>query len=314
MAALVAIGSLLIVGVADNLTEGAVVGAGTLIRDRINPPTFVVSYSKAVEPLPSVTITRLETGEPVQIKKADADALVVASGAGNYRLRLQRAYEGELEALPIHLAVKGAGDMVQLDTADEKWESVAALARDGDTTGSARARSILTDTRWTVSALDRAQVKLAPTVTNGRIVELALADVGLREDGSPEERSRIARYWRRTSLASERGTSADSLTFPWGGTFLGYVVRSAGAEPPASAPAFMSWQTWGDAVPADAAAPGDIVIYSRGKLGPMPRLFAGVMLKRHANCIDVVAGNVADRVVITCVRTAPLAVRRASPD
>ena len=38
--------------------------------------------------------------------------------------------------------------------------------------------------------------------------------------------------------------------------------------------------------------------------------FAGIMLRRQPDCVEVVAGNVADRVVITCIKTSRLVSAR----
>jgi hypothetical protein len=100
-----------------------------------------------------------------------------------------------------------------------------------------------------------------------------------------------------------------SVTTPWNATFVGWAVRQAGAEPPKAAPAAASWRLWGEEVNPASMTPGVVAVF--GPDAPATKIsFAGIMLRRQPDCIEVVAGNVADRVVITCIKTSKLVSAR----
>lgn len=313
-AAVVMLGSVATFGIIDKLTEGAITSSADYLREKINPSTFVLSYSHPLSPPPAVTISRIETGEAIGVKRVDEDAAIVWAGAGNYRVKLARARDSVRQILPVLVAVKARNEMVAVETDDERWASTAALAKDGDSSYEVTPTpSLLSDTRWVVAPGDQDQARQAATPRGRQIVGAALAEVGVWESGSADDRARIAQYWVRSGLAGFAGTSANSLTLPWGGALLGYVVRKAGAAPPMQAPSFTSWRAWGDPVTRGAEAPGDVLVFSASTLAEArSRLLAGVFLRRRADCLEIIAGNIVDRAVITCVHGNIVAARRAA--
>jgi hypothetical protein len=95
-------------------------------------------------------------------------------------------------------------------------------------------------------------------------------------------------------------------------------VRQAGAEPPNGAASFLKWRDWGIDVPPSELGPGMVAVYRLDTAAGLPqstsRLLVGVVLRRQPDCIETIIGNVADRVVITCVAANLLTgVRRPAP-
>jgi uncharacterized protein (TIGR02594 family) len=144
-----------------------------------------------------------------------------------------------------------------------------------------------------------------------------LAEVGLFENGSDREKHRILSYWEAAAPGWADHVSMDGVqSYPWGGAFLGWILKQAGVEPPASAAAFKSWLDWGDEVMPGAIAPGMIAVFRLRDTSQVREaasgLLVGLVLRSRPDCIEIIAGNVADRVVVTCVAADRLiAVRRA---
>lgn len=99
---------------------------------------------------------------------------------------------------------------------------------------------------------------------------------------------------------------------PWGGAFLNWVMLQAGTSAPGSA-VFTSWLSWGESVPVERAAPGMVVIFDFPRLPEArSRLLVGILMRKKADCVEIIAGNVVDRVVLTCVAGTIKSVRKPS--
>jgi hypothetical protein len=129
----------------------------------------------------------------------------------------------------------------------------------------------------------------------------ALAEVGTYERGTNREKQRILSYWD--------ATDSQPLQRLWAGAFVAWIVKQAGMQLPNGPAALSNWRSWGDGVSADAASPGMIGIFTIPGLPSGNR--GGFVLRRQHDCIEIVAGNVGNRVVITCAKLSSLvAIRR----
>ena len=122
------------------------------------------------------------------------------------------------------------------------------------------------------------------------------------EKGSEREQRRVLSYWTGIMNVS-------STDWPWSGAFLGWAVKQAGAQPPRDSARVASWRQWDDEVPESSMSPGMVAVFQPNTA--TRSALAGIVLRRQPSCIEVVMGNIADRVVISCVRANMLvSVRR----
>jgi hypothetical protein len=131
-----------------------------------------------------------------------------------------------------------------------------------------------------------------------------MGQVGVTDGGSEADRNAIGTYWE--TVHPPFLPAGD----PWGGAFLGWAMYKAGVEPPAQSASFLSWQTWGKSIPIDRGEPGMVGIFDFPGLRQAPsKLLVGIILRRKPECTEVIVGNIANRVVITCVAVPLKAVR-----
>jgi uncharacterized protein (TIGR02594 family) len=160
----------------------------------------------------------------------------------------------------------------------------------------------LAATRWSLTEPDFAVLASVQDPVLRSMLANALAEVATFEQGSDQEKRRILSYW--TGIMN-----VTSVTMPWNATFVGWVARQAGAEPPNGAARAATWRTWGEDVNPANMTPGVVAVFAP-ETPTAGSGFVGIMLRRQADCIEVVAGNVADRVVITCVKASRLVSAR----
>jgi hypothetical protein len=112
----------------------------------------------------------------------------------------------------------------------------------------------------------------------------ALAEVGVFENGSDQEKRRIVAYW--SAVRPEFPANVNNLTVPWSGA---WAVRQSGAALPKGAAAHVNWRNWDAEVSPDALAPGMIALFRLDSAGgppsPRSRLLLGVVVRRQPGCI-----------------------------
>ena len=110
------------------------------------------------------------------------------------------------------------------------------------------------------------------------------------------------------------GWAGPTDTLAWGATFVSWVIDRARLAPPDGAAAYASWRNWGVLVSPELATPGMVAIFNRPAGGSQPRYTAGIIVRQRETCTEIVAGNLGDRVAVTCVNGKPLEVRWRPPE
>ncbi|WP_210161117.1 hypothetical protein, partial [Bradyrhizobium sp. STM 3809] len=196
----------------------------------------------------------------------------------------------------------------KVDTSESQWATVAALT-------APKTGGKLEGTRWTLAPSDNNALSAADG-RSAAILRAALSQLGIWEGGGDADQRAIAAYWKSAVEAGGIPPVAknDPIYGLWGGPFLAWAVVQAGAKPPSAAAAFRSWLNWGTEISPLKAKPGMIAIVDTGQhqLPARSGLMVGVLLGQRADCVEMVVGNIADRVVVTCVHGQVLSFR--SPD
>jgi hypothetical protein len=316
--ALISVLTAIAIGIADHFTGKIVPGLAEKIEHYFDPPRFLVTFSPPVEFSGGITVIRLDTQVPVPVKVFESvpgtSAFRAFAGPGTYELRLRGGTDrAGLELVTTH-KIDRSGDIWKVDTGERNWANAKSL-RTGDSlqgpAASPDAASILSGTRWNATEQDFALIATAEPGLLRLMLANALAEVGVFENGSEQEKRRIGAYWDATSLP---GWSIDKpSSVPWGTAFVAWTVRQAGLQIPAGSPAAGDgWRSWGNDASTDAITPGTVAIYRSNN--PRSISHSGIVIRRRPNCIEMVAGNIADRVVITCVAAPAIsAIRRPPP-
>jgi hypothetical protein len=306
------------IGIADHFTGKIVPALAEKIEHYFDPPLFFVTFSPPVDFSGGITVSRLETQVPAPGKALESvpgtNVFRAFAGPGTYELRLRGGTDRAGLELVDTNKIDRSGEIWKVDTGERNWAN-ATLLRTGEPTqrplaGSPDAASILSGTRWNATEQDFALIATAEPGLLRLMLANALAEVGVFEDGSEQERRRIGAYWEATPLP---GWSIDKRSImPWGTAFVAWTVRQAGLQIPAQNPAAGDgWRNWGEEVSTDAMTPGMVAIY-RPKNRPSVS-HSGIVVRRRPNCIEMVAGNIADRVVITCVAVQAISTIRRPP-
>lgn len=315
---IISVVSTICLGVADQFTSRVIPSLASRIDSFFDPPRFFLTFNPPVDLASGVTLTPFGADGTVAVKKSGERGLTAQAGPGVYELRVQRTQNAVAQELVDTKAIDKPGQLWTVDASERNWANAAALRGGGGSTtvsGSGAnptsppspASSVaLASTRWTLTEADFAVLAAVQDPVLRSMLANALAEVGTYEQGSDQEKRRILSYW--TGIMN-----VTSVTMPWSGAFIGWVARQAGAEPPRDAAVNASWGHWGDAVELTKIAPGMVAVFT--PTSPAARSgFVGIMLRRQGDCFEVVAGNVADRVVVTCVKASRLvSARRPAP-
>jgi hypothetical protein len=313
-AVLFAVASTLALGIADQFTGRIIPKLTSAIDNYLYPPKFVLRFSDPVTIQDRGISLREVEADPgsalMAAYQVESPKLVaVQAPPGSYFIVLRRDSRGAQEELTAHLFVKEKGEALDVDTSNHNWASSTELNQGGDSEGgvSPSTADFLSGTRWTTTTEDFVMVQSVADHTLRSALAIALMEVGTYEFGSSDDRRRISEYWSAVPT-----WTSPIENQPWGGTFLSWVMSRANIPSPGSA-SFRDWRKWGYSVPSNQVTPGMIAIFSKPGL-PEARsgLLVGIILKLREKCTEIVAGNIADRVVITCVEEAPLDVRWVS--
>jgi hypothetical protein len=222
----------------------------------------------------------------------------VSVAPGNYLLKLRRDRNGAKEILNVPVILRNAGAELRVDVSHWAPEAGASHLEGTNPAGAPNLRN----TRWTITQADWDVAKSASDPKLSQILRTALGQVGVYEKGSEADKAAVLGYFKNTNFPA-------SLQTPWGGAFLDWVMGQSGA-PITRSPAFASWQTWGSAIPVGEAQPGMIAIFDFPGLPEAPsKLVVGIFLRRTPACTEIIAGNIVNRVVITCVAGTPKMLR-----
>ncbi|MCF3643096.1 hypothetical protein LXM94_24350 [Rhizobium sp. TRM95111] len=300
--ATVSLSLLLAFAVLDSFTGKIVPTVVQRVENYLDPSTVTLKFADKVAIADGGIYLRTATSEPEPegtstYTVVSSTDVVVHALPGSYILTVRRLNRGRTETASDVVRFEKPGDEVKVEIAADDWlseedEQIPGVAADGTNGGSGN--QVLRGTRWTTTSEDYA---VLADIADRRLrltLASALVEVGVEENA---DKGRLADYWK---TVESWPTSTDGV--PWGGVFLSWVVTSAGFEPPKAAPSFLAWQEWGRAVPPADAGPGMLAIFQRdGVPESRSRLMIGVILRVQPECIEIVGGNVADRVAITCI-------------
>lgn len=308
---LVSIMSAIILGIIDQFTSKIVPTTADYIHDLFFPPQFFVHFSPPVDVSGGISLFFIPSSSPseISLKETVPGTHVFAASAapGTYVLRLRGSDDRRGKELVDTKTIAKSGETWQVDTSERNWANSAAIRSGAPTSDpaapqSAPVSSRLSGTRWTVTEQDYAVLAQIDNSIRRSLLAGALGDVGIFESGTDWEKQHLAAYWQ--AIRPAMSNSQDTL--PWGGAFLAWVARHAYLEPPSQAAAFGSWLQWGRDISPAELKPGMIAIF-RLDNAEVPqarsRLLVGPVLRQQSKCIEVVLGNIANRVVISCVAT-----------
>lgn len=310
----------LALGVYDNLKGGVVEGIADWARYHLSSPIYILELTEPV----AVSLDHLALvpvgggGQPAKLQHVGMPPSPTHDGRsryievtvypGRYYIQLERATSSGTQVLAGQVVYLGKPEEpAKVDTSDSQWETDAAL-----TTPSTGGKA--TGTRWTLAPSDSDAI-VASDGHSAAVLRAALGQIGIWEGGGDADKRAIAAYWKAAVAAG--GTPVMTESDPeyglWGGAFLAWTVAQAGGTPPSSAAAFPSWLNWGTAIDPSNAKPGAMAIVETGQRQAPTRsgLMVGVLLRRRADCVEMVTGNFANRVVITCVHGRVLGFRSA---
>lgn len=300
--ALLTFGSALAFAVINKLADNAMTNGIDYLSAIVRPPTFLLVFSDPVNP---VGLELLKDGRAKQANKTETlgdRALKVTTSPGYYILKVYRDRSDGRYALSAPLNLRPANSDYQVDASENHWALEQEITHFKGTNLDAPPNLI--GTRWITSQADWETVASAPTEKLASIVKTALEQVGVNAKGSEVDKQTIVGFFSQTNVPSP------SQVTPWGGAFLNWVMRKSGAPTPGSA-SFTAWLTWGEPVSMDKSAAGMVVIFDFPGLTQAPSgLLVGIMTRRKSDCIEVVVGNIADRVVITCVSGSVKSIRK----
>jgi hypothetical protein len=204
--------------------------------------------------------------------------------------------------------IERSGEAWQVDSTERNWAIAAELTSGINSSGPLKAHaetpstgsSQLSNTRWAVTEQDYAVLAQIDDKVSRSLLSTALNEVGIFEFGTDWEKQHIASY----AKAAGPPWSTSDQHFPWGGAFVAWAVSQSYISPPSQPAAFGNWQHWGNQVPTNSLKPGMIGIFElKGAEVPQAasRLLVGPILRRQPDCIELIIGNISNRVVISCV-------------
>ncbi len=132
----------------------------------------------------------------------------------------------------------------------------------------------------------------------------AEGEIGVHEVRGRQHNQRVLAYHQATTLAA-----SDDET-PWCASFVNWCLEVTGHRGTRSAAA-RSFLKWGEQIDLEAAMPGDVAVFSRGK-SPWQGHVAFFLGERNGR-IEVLGGNQSDAVSVTTYPKARLlGLRRAA--
>jgi hypothetical protein len=287
-----------VLALANEIAKHAVSDVADEAWYRFFPPKFVIAFTIPIER--GELILRDNKDEEITRKtwSGRIRAIDIHMRRGYYGLELHRSDQRVLQTgIPLWEPAKP----VEVETAETKWAALPGVPPiAGENTGKAPE---LIETRSSATTSDRETSRLVNDTQLRAILDIAVEQIGVNEKTSKDQET-IANYWTATAHVPYAGA-------PWGGAFLSWVIREAGAKPDNRSPGFTSWLQWGEEVAAGDAKPGMITIFSFPGLPRAPsNMLVGIFLRRQPKCIEVIAGNIQDMVVVTCVSARLISVRR----
>jgi hypothetical protein len=212
-----------------------------------------------------------------------------------------------------------SGEIWTANEVERNWVNQAKLASGADSALStvpadqppAAGAGRLTNTRWTVTAQDFAVLTQIDNKVRRSLLANALAEVGIYENGTDWEKQHLVSYGQAAGLPW-----SPQQRYPWGGAFTAWLLTQTFARPPSASVSYLSWRRWAEEKPSKSIEPGMVGIFKLDN-AEVPqsgsRLLVGPIVRRQENCIEIIVGNIADRVVITCVDKDLFLIAR-SPD
>jgi hypothetical protein len=305
----ISIASAIVLGVIDQFTSKIVPSTADYIHDLFLPPQFLVSFAPPVDTAGGLSLALIGTGkvDDIRLKETVTGTRVYAAsaGPGTYLLRLQGTGERRGKELVATKKIEKSGETWLVDSAERNWASTSEITAGppsaaAATTGAPPASSRLSNTRWTVTEQDYAVLAKIDSKVLRSLLLTALAQVGIYEFGTDWEKQHISSYG--AAAGSPWATTQEH--FPWGGAFVGWLVAQTFLTPPPAPASYKNWENWNRDVTLNALQPGMIGIFQlNNKEIPeaSSRLLVGPIVRRQPGCIEVILGNIANRVVITCV-------------
>ena len=300
--------SLLAIGVFDNLTAKIIPAISQKIENFYDPHTANLSFDEPIVLAERGLYLRKpsEEADPEGYSRYDVvseRSIVVYAEPDNNIMTGKRINNGPGEIARDAVGIQRRGEKITVKFLPNDWKKPGELARDLPAAPPTQSQAAATDmvvasTRWVTTADDFAVLSSISDKGAKELLGAALIEVGVDENGTQQDKDRISDYWR-----SVAGWSTPTEGVPWGGAFLSWVVTRAGFEPPRAAPSFLAWQNWGVELPQDDVRPGTLAIFRRANLPEASsRLLIGVVLRKQRDCIEIITGNVADHVAISCIK------------
>jgi hypothetical protein len=310
--ALTSLGGAVTFGVMNKLSEDLVPSIADSVRDRWSPPKRLVVFSTSVdldvqntkiEPLPKEDTRKIEIGE------STPHYVPLTGPPGDYWITLKRR-DGKI--WPARLLLKRT-ENVPIDTAEEKWappEDLSKSVAEVQAPEAGKQGPVLLRTRWVTNPSDYDQIAVARSQTTKTILAMALIEVGTGPGSDAVGRARIYDYWSVIpTLRATNNITHDNLG-RWGGAFLTWVVIRSQVDPPNLATAYDNWAGWAQSVPSTDPEPGTVALFATKVVPELTgHYLAGIILRKLPECTEVITGNIANRVVITCVAL-PIATLR----
>lgn len=306
---LIAVCSALLFGVVDQFTSKIIPTTAAYIQDTLFPPEFYVSFSPSTNVSAGLDVSPIrDASSKVAVRKREAgdSVFTVLAGPGSYILHLRGAGDKSGKILVDQKQISKSGEIWSVNEVDRNWGSEAALVSGVDPAQNpspvaqspAATGSRLSNTRWTVAAQDYAILTQIDNKVRRSLLANALGEVGIYENGTDWEKLHIQAY------SAAAGWSATQQHYPWGGSFVAWLLTQIYTPPPTGGAAFQNWRRWAEEKPSTSIEPGMIGIF-RLDNSEVPqaasRLLVGPIVRQQSNCVEIIAGNISNRVVITCV-------------
>ena len=304
----------ILIAVIDNFTARIIPTIVDSIDNYFSPPNVILKLSNAIDIKNGEIKLRGLATDPSTAKKVvyqtESPRLIsVQTAPGSYIIEIFRTKGDLRDKLVDSISFKTKGESVPIDTSEILWEKIKIIGQyDGysfagdlsygysDLSPTANLPPTLVGTRWITTPVDFELISTIEDRSARSALAIALAEVGTFKRGGNSDELRIAEYWK----AVPNFRFGDKT--PWGGAFLSWVIEKSNAIPLASA-SFTDWTNWGQKIPAESDTRGMIAIFPLPDLPQAPsKLLVGLILKIRAECVEIITGNIAERVAITCVK------------
>jgi len=302
----------LALGVYDNLKGGIVESVADWVRYHWYTPVYILELTEPVvidpDQLALLPVGGGQAAKPQHVRfppsstDGRAKHIEVTVYPGIYYVQLERSAGSKTQVLAEQVVrLRSPEDPAKIDTSESQWSTREALTT-GETGGK------VSGTRWTLAPSD-SDALAASDGHSAAILRAALGQLGIWEGGSDADRRAITAYWK-AAIPTGGPEESDPTWGLWGGAFLAWAVAQSGGTPPKGAAAFQSWRNWGTAIDPSVVKPGAMAIVEIGPSTPS-RLMVGVLLHRRPDCVEMITGNLANRVAITCLQGRVLSFRSA---